>query len=112
MRPGDVASLSQSGEVAFRAKFEGEIPPASRLYWRGLVFSKLEDGAWSSLGYYDLPLKERRARDMLPVGEALNYSIIVEPHSAKLALQPALRQIQFARSDACARLSTVFPQPY
>mgnify|MGYP000249315417 CR=1 FL=1 len=41
MKPGDVASLSQSDEVAFRVKFEGEIPDKSALYWRGLVFSRL-----------------------------------------------------------------------
>jgi hypothetical protein len=41
MKPGDVASLSQSADVAFRVKFEGEIPPdKSALYWRGLVFSR------------------------------------------------------------------------
>lgn len=94
MRPGDVASLSQSGEVAFRAKFEGDIPSNSRLYWRGLIFSKLEDGLWSSLGYYDVPLKERRAREMLPAGEVLNYSVIVEPTQ-----QNWLYSLRYAKSN-------------
>ena len=45
MRPGDISSLSQSAEVAFRVQFEGDIPERSQLYWRGLVFSKLQQGA-------------------------------------------------------------------
>ena len=59
MKPGDVASLSQSADVAFRVKFEGEIPAKSALYWRGLVFSRLEQGVWSGLGYYDVPVQEQ-----------------------------------------------------
>ncbi len=79
MKPGDVASLSQSDEVAFRVKFEGKIPDKSALYWRGLVFSRLEQGVWSALGHYDVPLQEQRARTVNTVGAALRYSIIMEP---------------------------------
>lgn len=79
MRPGDVASLSQSGEVAFRAKFKGDIPPTGELYWRGLVFSKLHDGAWTSLDFYDVPALERRAKDVDAVGEPIAYTVIMEP---------------------------------
>ncbi|MFT4518568.1 MAG: transglutaminase-like putative cysteine protease [Halioglobus sp.] len=79
MKPGDVASLSQSGEVAFRAKFTGDIPEQSELYWRGLVFSRLEQGAWSALGYYAVPLAEQRPRDVDVSGAGIRYSIIMEP---------------------------------
>jgi len=79
MKPGDVASVSQSADVAFRVKFEGEIPPRSTLYWRGLVFSRLEQGIWSALGYYDVPVKEQRPGKVATVGEPMSYSIIMEP---------------------------------
>ncbi|MBN7798678.1 transglutaminaseTgpA domain-containing protein [Parahaliea mediterranea] len=79
MRPGDISRLSQSGEVAFRVQFEGEIPPASELYWRGLVFSRLRDGTWSSLDYYDLPPGERRPGPVATRGEPLDYSVIMMP---------------------------------
>ena len=79
MKPGDIASLSQSDEVAFRVQFEGEIPARSELYWRGLVFSKLEDGTWSSLNYFKTPIAERRAPDVKTGGEPLAYNIIMEP---------------------------------
>jgi transglutaminase-like putative cysteine protease len=79
MKPGDVASLSQSAEVAFRVKFEGDIPPTSELYWRGLVFSKFQQGAWSGLDYYEIPAGERRHQEVATGGEPLRYSVIMEP---------------------------------
>ncbi len=79
MRPGDVAKLSQSDEVAFRVKFEGDIPAQSELYWRGLVFSRLERGTWSTLGYYDVPLSEQRPQPVDLSGDALSYTVIMEP---------------------------------
>jgi protein-glutamine gamma-glutamyltransferase len=79
MKPGDVASVSQSADVAFRVKFDGEIPPRSTLYWRGLVFSRLDQGIWSALGYYDVPVKEQRPGKVAAIGASLSYSIIMEP---------------------------------
>ncbi|HCP54832.1 MAG TPA: DUF3488 domain-containing protein, partial [Pseudomonas sp.] len=34
MTPGDIADLSRSGALAFRASFDGEVPPRTELYWR------------------------------------------------------------------------------
>ncbi|MEZ5572361.1 MAG: DUF3488 and DUF4129 domain-containing transglutaminase family protein [Halioglobus sp.] len=79
MKPGDVASLSQSADVAFRVKFDGKIPPKSDLYWRGLVFNRLEQGVWSGLGYYDVPIAEQRPARITPTGARTSYSIIMEP---------------------------------
>ena len=79
MKPGDVSRLSQSADVAFRVKFDGEIPAQSEMYWRGLVFSMLQEGAWRSLRYYDVPAAERRPQEVLTSGDPLNYSIIMEP---------------------------------
>jgi len=79
MRPGDVASLSKSDEVAFRVKFEGDIPPQSELYWRGLVLSRMQQGAWTTLSYYDLPAAERSQQPVAPAGEPLEYSVIMAP---------------------------------
>ncbi len=93
MRPGDVASVSQSADVAFRVKFDGEIPARSALYWRGLVFSRLQQGVWSALGYYDVPVTEQRARDVTTAGEPLSYSIIMAPTQ-----QNWLYSLHYARS--------------
>jgi len=45
--PGDIAKLSRSAEVAFRVEFSSQIPPTSQLYWRGLVYSRFENGSWT-----------------------------------------------------------------
>ncbi len=79
LKPGDISNLSQSAEVAFRVKFEGEIPVASELYWRGLVMSKLEEGAWRTLGFYDVPAGERRQPPVAKLGEPMRYSVLMEP---------------------------------
>jgi protein-glutamine gamma-glutamyltransferase len=42
MRPGDVATLSLSPALAFKASFSGPVPGASQLYWRGLVLENYE----------------------------------------------------------------------
>ncbi|MEH6568667.1 MAG: DUF3488 and transglutaminase-like domain-containing protein [Halioglobus sp.] len=79
LRPGDISNLSQSAEVAFRAKFTGPIPDKTDLYWRGLVMSRLQDGAWSSLQYYDVPVEHRRPIVPQLGGEPILYSVIMEP---------------------------------
>ena len=78
LKPGDISRLSQSAEVAFRVKFQGDIPPVSDLYWRGLVMSKLEEGAWRTLGFFDVPARERRQPAVENIGEPLRYSVLME----------------------------------
>jgi len=47
MSPGDIASLGQSSELAFRAIFpQGQMPKPSELYWRGLVLSDFDGTTW------------------------------------------------------------------
>ncbi len=79
MKPGDISRLGKSDEVAFRAEFSGDIPNAADLYWRGLVFSLLEDGAWRSLRYYNIPASERRPQPVETSGTPLAYQVIMEP---------------------------------
>ena len=79
MSPGDISNLSLSDEVAFRASFEGEIPPRRQLYWRGLVFSRLQGDAWRSLRWREVPAPERRPVRPVLEGEPVNYSVIIEP---------------------------------
>ena len=79
MRPGDVARLGMSADVAFRVNFAGDIPPKSDLYWRGLVFSRFKDGTWTPLSYFDLPSGKQRPPAVETVGKPLSYSVIIEP---------------------------------
>lgn len=47
VRPGGVAQLAQSDEIAFRAFFKGNyVPPVSKLYWRGAVLTDAKGLNW------------------------------------------------------------------
>lgn len=47
MTPGDIATLSQSGDPAFRVAFDGKAPLYPELYWRAIVYSDYQNGTWS-----------------------------------------------------------------
>ncbi len=94
MQPGDISHLSQSDEVAFRVKFQGEIPPRSKLYWRGLVFSRLTDGAWRRLKNHEMASNERWPTPITIDDEPLRYSVIINPTQ-----QHWLYSLRYAESE-------------
>lgn len=46
MAPGDISSLAQSSERAFRVTFGGSIPAHRDRYWRGLILDRFDGTAW------------------------------------------------------------------
>ena len=73
--PGDVAQLSLSDALAFRAAFSGPVPAAPQLYWRGVVLSEFDGRRWrAGLGSWE----PARANDESP-GRAIDYEIYLEP---------------------------------
>lgn len=48
MTPGDIASLAQSDERAFRAKFQKTVPAKRDLYWKGLILDVFDGQKWTS----------------------------------------------------------------
>jgi transglutaminase-like putative cysteine protease len=76
MSPGSIALLSQSDAIAFRAKFQGEVPPQSQLYWRGPVMPSFDGRTWrvrQTLGAYaEVPYDG--------LGAAVDYEVTLEPH--------------------------------
>ena len=95
MKPGDISRLSKSDDVAFRVQFDGDIPNSADLYWRGLILSSVEEGAWRSLRYFDIPAAERRPQPVETAGEPINYRVIMEPTQ-----QNWLYSLRYARSDS------------
>ena len=82
LAPGEFTSLVGSDEVAFRVRFEGDVPPRNRLYWRGLVFSEFDGRSWSQADFFgpDRPVLERRGDDGIErLGEPLRYTVTMEP---------------------------------
>ena len=75
MAPGDIAELSKSAALVFRASFEGPIPARNQLYWRSLTLEQFDGRRWSQAGRaqtVQLPQWQKR-------GDALRYSIVMEP---------------------------------
>ena len=83
MTPGDIASLSQSSELAFRATFEDTPPIARQRYWRAIVMEDFDGKTWKIHPY------RRKAREFQLVakqqfkpnltGSFFNYDVIAEP---------------------------------
>ena len=77
LTPGDVASLSKSDELAFRAVFEGAPPLQRDMYWRGLTYSDFAYGTWA-VGE-PLPGRPKSASGTA----AVTYEIFLEPTQSR-----------------------------
>lgn len=80
LSPGDIAQLSQSDALAFRAAFVGSVPAQRDLYWRGLVLDTFDGRTWRANDFSDTPLQQT-AKTALSArsGIAIEYEIFLEP---------------------------------
>lgn len=46
MTVGDIANLALNGEIAFRVRFDGQVPDRQKLYWRGPVMEFFDGRTW------------------------------------------------------------------
>jgi len=84
MSPGDIASLAQSDELAFRVTFDGQVPRNRQLYWRGLVLSEFDGKTWTTGSLVQRGVW-RSNQDQPPWvdaiemrGEEFSYNIVLE----------------------------------
>ena len=78
MTPGSLSKLTLSDAVAFRVKFEKEMPRRRDLYWRGPIMWDFDGRTWSAPRFfYNVPLP--------PVsgGESISYEVTLEPHGKR-----------------------------
>lgn len=75
MEPADIAELSRSSALAFRASFDGPIPPRDQLYWRALTLGRFDGRRWAQSGYAAQPTAPAWQKR----GEPLDYSIVMQP---------------------------------
>ena len=47
MEPGSISDLALSGELVFRVRFDGALPPNRQRYWRGAVLSHTDGKRWT-----------------------------------------------------------------
>jgi transglutaminase-like putative cysteine protease len=78
MRLGEIQRLVMSEEVAFRVKFEGRVPKASLLYWRGPVLWHTDGRNWT-------PGLAAPTKPPVPdrLGLPTRYTVTLEPHNKR-----------------------------
>lgn len=80
MSPGSISSLAKNGDIAFRVRFEGEIPAKGKLYWRGPVMENFDGTSWR-------PFPGRQAAERLEfIAPPISYETTLEAHSQRWLL--------------------------
>ena len=83
MTPGDIANLSQSSKLAFRATFENTPPSPNQRYWRALVMEDFDGKTWNVHDYrhkvrkYQNKSKQQYKPKLF--GDSFSYEVIAEP---------------------------------
>lgn len=87
MSPGDITSLAQSAELAFRVRFDGVPPERAQLYWRGPVLENFDGRHWRALPDSARKQKAGRPTPQTPAANTLyNYEIVLEAHHQRWLL--------------------------
>jgi protein-glutamine gamma-glutamyltransferase len=74
MAPGEISDLSVSGDVAFRVRFDGAMPPPVQRYWRGPVLHDFDGRVWRRPRAQTFP-----SQVVVPLGQPVDYEITLEP---------------------------------
>jgi transglutaminase-like putative cysteine protease len=82
MTPGNIAKLSASDEVAFRVRFNGEVPAEARMYWRGPVLSDFDGQTWKPLAQPAAPLPPAQIRFREDASRT-RYALTLEPNNQR-----------------------------
>jgi transglutaminase-like putative cysteine protease len=82
MTLNNISELVDSEEVAFRVRFDGAVPPASQLYWRGPVLWVTDGRRWDPVSR-DFPPRWQ----LLPgrydsLDDPVRYALTLEAHNA------------------------------
>jgi transglutaminase-like putative cysteine protease len=76
MEPGSISNLGLSGELVFRVKFTGALPPPGQRYWRGPVLAHTDGKRWTQVKnmrfglFLDKPVFK---------GSSYQYTLLMEP---------------------------------
>jgi transglutaminase-like putative cysteine protease len=105
MTPGSLSSLALSDAVAFRVRFESQIPRAKDLYWRGPLMWDFDGRTWS------VQLFPHTAPRIEAAGDPVNYEVTLEPHNRRWMLALDLPAAAPARSFASTDFQILSIQP-
>lgn len=77
LSPGSVSDLAVTGELAFRAEFNGKKPDVTELYWKGIVFGYFDGRSWKRSLSYSLPQYRSNTET------ELDYTVTLEPNNSR-----------------------------
>ncbi|MDP4982759.1 transglutaminase family protein [Pseudoalteromonas tunicata] len=92
VNPFDIAKLSRSSELVFRAKFN-QNPPTTPFYWRAMIHEEYADQGWDILEHAERP--EPFLDTIEQSSTAIKYEIIAEKSSI-----PWLYGLNYAQSSS------------
>lgn len=110
MAPGNISNLAQSGETAFRVRFDGPAPAQNTLYWRGIVLGDYDGRTWTRLrgnreGKVNVALR----------GPKLRYHVTLEPNGGRwlfaLDLPARVDGLEHGTYRASPALELSLPEP-
>lgn len=76
MSPGSISELAISDVIAFRVRFEDEVPPPAQRYWRGPVLHDFDGFTWRARGMGGAA----RSQEVEYLSPPLRYQVMLEPH--------------------------------
>ena len=76
MEPGSISDLGLSGELVFRVKFTGALPPPEQRYWRGPVLTHTDGKKWTQA--QDMRFGVFLDRPVFK-GTPYQYTLLMEP---------------------------------
>ncbi len=77
MRMGSISDLALSEQVAFRVKFEGDIPKQADRYWRGPVLWNFDGSTWTEFENKEIMSTPPTLK---MAGDTFNYTTTIEPN--------------------------------
>ncbi|GGB95349.1 protein-glutamine gamma-glutamyltransferase [Marinobacterium zhoushanense] len=77
LAPGDISQLTKSAELAFRVRFDGEVPGPAQRYWRSLIYSEFDGRSWRVPGDYEH--RYLGAETLAQIRRSLSYEVVYEP---------------------------------
>jgi transglutaminase-like putative cysteine protease len=85
--PGDIANLARSSELAFRVKFDNDIPQYNQLYWRAMVMDNFDGRTWQQSKNSAVNNRGNSTNITVDipklVGPQTRYQVIAEPSYQK-----------------------------
>jgi len=113
--PGDIANLSQSSDLAFRASFKGHIPDASQRYWRAIVLEDFDGRSWQ-IAAQRKRVERAYIQSKKPFtpnlsGPVFHYDIISEPTQQNwlYALDVGVSNTRDVRLNYAYQLTSAYP---